>query len=31
MYQFCLNRTHTKQARKSCKADRKLCKHSCRR
>jgi hypothetical protein len=29
-YQFCLNRTRTKQARKSCKADRKVCKRYCR-
>jgi len=29
-YQFCMNRSRTKQARKSCKADRKSCKHTCR-
>ena len=29
-YQFCINRATTKQARKSCKADRKTCKSSCR-
>ena len=29
-YQFCLNRSTTKQARKSCKVDRKTCKKSCR-
>jgi len=29
-YQFCMNRATTKQARKSCKVDRKNCKGSCR-
>lgn len=29
-YQFCLNRTTTKQAKKSCKLDRKLCKKTCK-
>lgn len=28
-YQFCLSRARTKQARASCKADRKTCKSSC--
>ncbi len=28
-YRFCLNRSHTKQARKSCKVDRKGCKSQC--
>ena len=28
-YQFCLNRAHTKQARKLCKADRSGCKSRC--
>ena len=29
-YQFCLNRSTTKQARKSCKPGRKTCKGQCR-
>ncbi|HLH39949.1 MAG TPA: hypothetical protein VKX39_12435 [Bryobacteraceae bacterium] len=29
-YQFCMNRATTKQAKKSCKADRKSCKSGCR-
>jgi hypothetical protein len=29
-YSFCMNRARTKQARKSCKADRKSCKSGCR-
>jgi hypothetical protein len=29
-YQFCLNRARTKQARKSCKADLKSCKGTCK-
>jgi hypothetical protein len=29
-YQFCVNRSTTKQARKSCKVDRKLCKRTCK-
>ncbi len=29
-YQFCLNRSHTKQARNSCKVSRKNCKSQCR-
>lgn len=29
-YQFCMNRARTKQAKKSCKADRKSCKSGCR-
>jgi hypothetical protein len=29
-YQFCVNRATTKQAKKSCKVDRKNCKGSCR-
>jgi len=29
-YQFCLNRATTKAARKSCKADRKLCYSTCK-
>jgi hypothetical protein len=29
-YQFCLNRATTKNAKKSCKADHKTCKSSCR-
>ena len=29
-YQFCLNRSTTKQAKKSCKTDRKNCKGTCR-
>ena len=29
-YQACLNRTRTKQARKSCKSFRKACKGQCR-
>jgi len=29
MYQFCLNRSTTKAARKSCKADFKNCKGQC--
>jgi hypothetical protein len=29
-YQFCMNRATTKQAKKSCKADRKTCKGNCR-
>ena len=29
-YQFCLNRAHTKQARKACKTDRGTCKGQCR-
>jgi|GraSoiStandDraft_41_1057321.scaffolds.fasta_scaffold03615_4 hypothetical protein len=28
-YQFCQNRSTTKQARKSCRADRKICKKTC--
>lgn len=28
-YQFCLNRSRTKQARKTCKADRKTCTRTC--
>jgi hypothetical protein len=29
-YQFCVNRATTKQARKSCKVDRKTCKATCK-
>jgi len=29
-YQFCMNRARTKQQKKSCKADRKTCKSTCR-
>jgi len=29
-YQFCMNRSTTKQAKKSCKADRKNCKGTCK-
>jgi len=29
-YQFCLNRATTKNAKKSCKVDRKNCKKTCR-
>lgn len=29
-YQFCAARAGTKQARKACKVDRKLCKSGCR-
>jgi len=29
-YQFCMNRATTKNAKKSCKQDRKTCKGSCR-
>jgi hypothetical protein len=29
-YQFCLNRATTKQAKKSCKTDRKNCKGTCK-
>jgi hypothetical protein len=29
-YQFCVNRATTKQAKKSCKVDRKNCKGQCR-
>jgi len=29
-YQLCVSRAGTKQARKSCKVDRKLCKSGCR-
>ena len=29
-YQFCVSRATTKQAKKSCKADRKLCKSYCK-
>jgi len=29
-YQYCLARAGTKQARKACKVDRKLCKSGCR-
>lgn len=29
-YQFCMNRATTKQAKKSCKADLKTCRHSCK-
>ena len=29
-YQFCQNRATTKAARKSCAADRKLCKSTCK-
>ena len=29
-YQFCLNRSTTKGARKSCKVDRKACKTTCK-
>jgi hypothetical protein len=28
-YQFCMNRSTTKQAKKSCKVDRKNCKGNC--
>ena len=30
IYQFCVNRATTKQAKKSCKVDRKSCKHVCK-
>lgn len=29
-YQFCVSRSTTKNARKSCKVDRKLCKSTCK-
>ena len=29
-YKFCLNRSTTKNAKKSCKKDRKLCKGNCK-
>lgn len=29
-YQFCMNRSVTKQAKKSCKSDRKNCKGTCK-
>ncbi len=29
-YQFCLARAGTKQARKACRVDRKLCKSGCK-
>jgi hypothetical protein len=29
-YQMCVGRANTKQAKKSCKVDRKLCKSHCR-
>jgi hypothetical protein len=29
-YQFCTSRAVTKNAKKSCKADRKTCKSACR-
>jgi hypothetical protein len=29
-YQFCLNRSHTKAARKSCRTSHKSCKQTCR-
>ena len=29
-YQFCLNRSTTKQAKKACKLDRKTCKRTCK-
>jgi hypothetical protein len=29
-YSFCMRRSTTKQAQKSCKAGRKICKNQCR-
>jgi hypothetical protein len=29
-YQFCMSRAITKNAKKSCKADRKTCKSACK-